>query len=141
MFYLLLILFVVLAVDDFDNSPISKLLFPSNSRSTSSVNFKLTIPEDQVVEREEVFVVLLDVIGAPAVSISRNCTIIRIQEQFFGKCESQLEEKKVARLRVMLWFYIPYDGFIMSIILVLVDLEQSFYHMVFQTVIGTKGMH
>jgi len=75
-------------VDDFDSSPLTKLLVPSSSNA-ANIEFKLTILDDNVVEEEEVFVVVLEAMssGAGTVTVTRGCTVIRIPEHFSGQCK------------------------------------------------------
>jgi len=45
------------------------------------------IVDDNLVEAEEIFVVVLEATGNPAVTTSRNCAIVRIQDPPIGQSE------------------------------------------------------
>ncbi len=78
----------VILADDFNGTPQTKTFPQTTSDDLQTITFEVSIFEDNVVEGEEVFVVLLETSGG-SVTITRSCTIVRIQETFSG--ESKFE--------------------------------------------------
>ena len=76
------ILFLSLLAEDFDATPLSRMI-PAGS---TSITFEVHLPQDVVVENEETFVAILEVNGS-ATLVTRNCTVIRISEFFTGRCK------------------------------------------------------
>ena len=73
-------------VEDF-NATVLEEFVPANT-GTMSYTFEVGLPQDDIIEDEEAFVVVLMVTGGdPTLSITRDCTLIRVQEQFNGRCE------------------------------------------------------
>lgn len=63
-------------------------VFPISTQNIGTITFNVGVADDQIVEAEEVFVVVLDVLE-PGISVMRSCTLIRIQEHFSGQCKEK----------------------------------------------------
>ena len=76
-------LFFYFLVDDF-NATVLEVVVPANT-GTIVYTFEVGLPQDDIVEGPEFFVIVLMVAGG---TISRGCTVVRVQEeQFNGQCE------------------------------------------------------
>ena len=78
--------FFFFLVEDF-NATVLEVVVPANA-GTIMYTFEVGLPQDDIVEGPEIFVIVLMVAGDPTFSISRACTVVRVQEQQFnGQCK------------------------------------------------------
>ena len=62
------------------------MLVPADT-GTMTYTFEVGLPQDDIVEGPEVFVIVLMVAGG-AISPNRGCTVVRVPEdQFNGQCK------------------------------------------------------
>ena len=78
-------LFFYFLVDDF-NATVLEVVVPANT-GTTAYTFEVGLPQDDIVEGPEVFVIVLMVAGYPTFFISRGCTVVRVYDIFNGQCK------------------------------------------------------